>query len=121
MVESQVKAANDAVGGEEAFTKIAQWAVTTLSQEEQAAYNSVLATNDPNLISFAVQGLKARYDAANGSDPEVVISGAVSSGNDGKSRYKSWAEATAAMGDPRYTNDPAYRASGEEKLLRSNI
>ena len=121
MVESQIKAVKDSIGGEEAFGKVAQWAAASLTEAEQTTYAGVLATNDVNLITFAVQGLKARYDAATGTDPEVVVSGSSSTANDGRSRFASWAENTKAMSDPRYNNDPAYRAAVEAKLLRSNI
>ena len=121
MVESQIKAVKDSIGGEEAFGKVAQWAAASLSEAEQAAYENVLATNDADLITFAVQGLKARYDAATGNDPEVVVSGSTSTANDGRSRFGSWAEATKAMSDPRYDTDPAYRSAVEAKLIRSNV
>lgn len=121
MAESQVKAVKDAVGGEEAFSRIAQWAAATLSEGEQKAYARILETADPDRITFAVQGLKARYDAANGTDPAVVVSGAAGPGNDGKSRFRSMAEVTTAMSDPRYAGDPAYRQDVEQKFLRSNF
>ena len=35
--------------------------------------------------------------------------------------FRSQAEVVAAMGDPRYDNDPAYRDDVFNKLSRSNI
>ena len=44
-------------------------------------------------------------------------SGAVSSGG----RFESTAELTAAMGDPRYAKDPAYRQAVADKLAKSSL
>ncbi|CLP71539.1 Uncharacterised protein [Mycobacterium tuberculosis] len=66
---------------------------------------------------MAILGLKARYDAANGSEPTLLGGNAKAS----EDVFRSTAELTAAMKDPRYKKDPAYREDVKQKLARSNI
>lgn len=121
LVESQVSQVKNSVGGEEAYTRLITWAAATMNDREKSAYDRVLATNDLDLITMAAQGLKARYDAAMGKDPQVVVSGRVPGGNDGQERFESRAQMVEAMRDPRYDKDPAYRARVERKIINSNI
>ena len=107
-----------AVGGEENFQKIAEWAKTGLSKEEVVAYNKAIDTGDPDIMRMAVERLQSKYEAAYGKPPKL-ISGKPS--NPQSEAFRSTAEVVAAMKDPRYANDPAYRADVEAKLARSNV
>ena len=70
------------------------------------------------MVKLAVEGLRSKYQAAEGSDPALIAGqSAPSSGGN----YSSWAEVTQAMRDPRYKSDPAYRQSVTSKLERSNV
>ena len=68
---------------------------------------------------MSVHGLKARYQAVNGSDPKL-ISGDTASANAG-GRFESVAQLTEAMRDPRYAKDSAFRNSVQNKLSNSSI
>ena len=121
LVESQVAQVKNSVGGAEEYTKLTQWAAVNLDATQQRAYQTALDTNDLSLIMLAASGLKAQYDKAMGSDPRVVVGGSAPRGNDGLERFGSWEQVMAAMGDPRYSEDPAYRAQVEKKLNNSNF
>lgn len=106
-----------AVGGAENYQSLVQWAGQNLSKEEVSAYNHAVETGDMNQIMFAVKGLQARYAAAGRSEPKLMQgTGKTTSG-----AFKSVAEVVAAMSDPKYKVDPAYRAEVEKKLANSNV
>jgi len=107
----------DVAGGGEQYAQMVQWAANSLPESEVAAYNATMESGDPNMIRLAVQGLNARYRSE--AEPTLMQggTGAVSSGG----RFESTAELTAAMGDPRYAKDPAYRQSIADKLAKSSL
>lgn len=99
-------------GGEQPFQAMLNWAAVNLKPADQTAFDNAMS-GDSATRKQAVVALKAQYAAVRGSDP-VLISG------DGKaingSAFQSRAEVTAAMRDPRYRSDPAYRADVERRL-----
>ena len=107
----------DIVGGTEQYTNMVQWASDNLPEAEIDAFNATMETQDPNMIRLAIQGLNARYRSE--AEPTLLQggTGAVSSGG----RFESNAELTAAMSDPRYAKDPAYRQQVADKLARSSL
>ena len=104
-------------GGEQAYTQMVEWASSNLDQASIQAFDNVVNTGSPDAIKFAVNGLRAQYDAANGFEGTMVSGKAPKSGRD---VFRSQAELVAAMSDRRYDNDPAYRQSIMEKLSRSD-
>lgn len=107
----------DLVGGQQQYQQMVQWAAQNLSPSQIDAYDRAVSSNDRDAIFLAVEGLKARYAAAGGMEPNLINgSGAASAGNP----FRSTAELTAAMRDPRYAKDPAYRAEVMERLKQSN-
>jgi hypothetical protein len=103
------------VGGEEKYKQMLGWAATGLSKDEKIAFNAAV-TGTPAASALAIAGLKARFESANGSDPNLVQG---DGGPGDGSGYKSRQEVTADMKDPRYKKDPAYRAAVHAKLARS--
>ena len=108
----------DTVGGEETYGKVMAWAKDNISKEEADAFDSAIDTGNIELVKMSVRGLHARYIAANGRPN--LISGDVSGGTSG-SAYRSWAEVTKAMKDPRYQSDPSYQADVQNKLSLSDL
>lgn len=109
--------AYSAVGGEAQYQAMASWAASNLTQAEKDAFNAATAGTKEQLM-FAVQGLHAKYTAANGREPALLNApNGVASGP----IFRSVEEMTSAMSDPRYHNDPAYRNDVQERLMRSNI
>jgi hypothetical protein len=104
------------VGGEENFAAMAEWAAANLTAAELDAYNEAVDSGDMSVVRSAVMSLAFRYQRDVGRDPKLV--GGNSGGVTG---FESLAQLTAAMKDPRYNTDPAYRREVEQKLARSNI
>lgn len=115
-VETQV---HNVAGGKEQYQQMMQWAGSNLNDQEINAYNKAMGSGDFNAMSLAVDGLKARFTKANGSQPKLINGdNAISNANAG---FGSTAEMTAAMRDPRYAKDPVYRKSVEQRAMRSNF
>ena len=109
----------NSVGGEETYNTMMEWASTNLNASEVDAYNKTMNSGNIDQIQMSVHGLKARYQAVNGSDPKL-ISGDTASANAG-GRFESVAQLTEAMRDPRYAKDSAFRNSVQNKLSNSSI
>ena len=92
------------------------WAANNLSETEIADFNAVTNTNNPAAIRFAVSSLNARWKEGVGYEAPLVT-GRKSGG--GEKAFRSHAELSRAIADPRYASDPAYRADVEAKLARS--
>lgn len=105
-------------GGEEGYASLVQWAAKNLPEQERAVYNAQVTSGDFHTTMFAVQALKARYEAVNGKAPKL-ISGDGPAANEGG--FKSLHEMKQAIADPRYHTDPDYRASVAKRLAKSNI
>jgi hypothetical protein len=111
-IEADIKGA---VGGNDQYKGMVEWAKENLSAEEVTAYNNTVNSRDIASVKLAVTGLKARMDA--GREPNLVQGKAsVSTGG-----YESWAQVTQAMADPKYAKDPAYQAEVQSKLSNSNL
>ena len=114
--QSQVNDIMASVGGADQYTEMVSWAAQNLPPEEVADFNAVTATNNPVAIKFAVQALSSKWKGAEGYEAPLVTGKKAAS----KSKvFRSQAELSRAIADPRYQTDPAYRMDVEEKLARS--
>ena len=104
------------VGGEENYTNMIQWAQGALNETEVNMFDAVMAKGDPLAAFFAVRALAYAYNDSVGYEGNMVQGKAPKQSND---QFRSQAEVVAAMGDPRYENDPAYRRDIMQKLERS--
>ena len=104
------------VGGEENYTNMIQWAQGALNETEVNMFDAVMAKGDPLAAFFAVRSLAYAYNDSTGFEGEIVQGKAPRQSND---QFRSQQEVVAAMGDPRYEDDPAYRRDIMEKLERS--
>jgi hypothetical protein len=118
VTESDIEQIQQAVGGADEYRNMIQWAGQNLSEQEVAMYDAVMDRGDPLAMFFAAQALNARYQDAVGYDGEMLTGSAPRNVGD---TFRSQAELVAAMSDPRYDRDPAYRADVADKLERSNI
>lgn len=119
-IEAQAQAYRDQlmeeIGGEEAFAAMAAWAAANLSEQELEDYNEAVDSGELSMVRSAVMSLAFRYQQAAGRDPKLISGQA-----GGPAGFESVAQLTAAMKDPRYETDPAYRREVEQRLARSNI
>ncbi len=118
LVDNQRAEVFKVAGGEEAYADAVSWAKTNMTQAEKEAFNAVVNGGDLNSTKLAVQGLMARYRAAEGNEPNLMGGDTSTGGSEG---YSSWAEVKADMAKPEYNNDPAFRSRVEQKLMRSAI
>lgn len=117
VTENLRNAAFGVAGGEENYKAMIGWATANMSAAEVEAFNQTVAGNSADQIKFAVSGLKARYEAVNGSDPKLM--GGEGSNSQGDT-FATWFSVKEAMRDPRYAKDSQYRKGVEEKLGRSS-
>tara|TARA_B100000886_G_scaffold188890_1_gene129883 strand:+ start:1224 stop:2018 length:795 start_codon:yes stop_codon:yes gene_type:complete len=116
--DSDVNQVQNAAGGESNYNTVIDWAADNLTDEAIDAFDSVVDSGNPMAINIAFQGLQREYDEANGYEGRMLQGKAASSTGD---VYRSQAELVAAMGDPRYDSDPAYRADVIRKLDQSDL
>jgi len=114
--EADIKELKGVVGGEENYANMIQWAQGSLNEQEIQMFDAVMQRGDPLAAFFAVRSLAYAYNDAVGYDGKMVQGKAPKQNTD---QFRSQAEVVAAMGDPRYENDPAYRRDIMEKLERS--
>lgn len=119
LATSFVADVQSSVGGAEAYTQILTWAKTNLSKEEVTAFNNVCENGNIPQVKLAVAGIKAKYEAANGKDPNLTRGD--KGGSPAVGGFRSYAEVTQAMSDPRYQTDPAYRQDVMDKLRTSKL
>lgn len=113
---SQLIALETAAGGKDVLTAARTWAAEALDQKSLDFYNANVT--DPAKAEEAVRWLADKYKAANPSEGKLVTEGAPT-GQAAGDVFKSAAEVTTAMQDPKYRTDPAYRQAVAEKLARS--
>ena len=118
MSEAQVNSVMNAAGGEANYNEVVEWAAGNLPDRQIDAFDSVVDSGNPAAIGIAFQGLQSAYQEANGYEGRMLQGKAPSSSGE---VYRSQAELVAAMGDPRYDTDPAYRADVIQKLEQSDL
>lgn len=118
LTEENVDQLKSVVGGEESYGQLMSWASETLNDQEIAMYDAVMERGDPLACFFAVKALQYRYMDAAGYEGELITGKAPASNVQG---FRSQAELVRAMSDPRYDNDPAYRADVAAKLEISDL
>jgi uncharacterized protein YrzB (UPF0473 family) len=118
LTEKQAQQLLDMVGGDKAYKSMLTWANTNFSKDEVSMYDSVMESGNANAIFFAMQALQARYNDGVGVDGQTLTGRAATDTDDS---FQSQAELVAAMSDPRYDRDPAYRAELMRRLENSEV
>ena len=114
----QVSDIQNFVGGEENYANLVGWANENMPQNFLQAFDNLVSVGDPDMIKLAVTGIQAAYQEANGYEGRML------SGKPAQNKqdvFRSQAEVVAAMSDPRYDRDPAYRQDVFAKLDRSDL
>ena len=115
--DAEVNQIQNSVGGEGKYNDLVNWASNNLQQNEIDTFDSIVNSGNSTAIQLAVAGLKSRYETANGYEGRMLTGNSAPSTD----TFRSQQELVAAMGDPRYDNDPAYRQDVIEKLDRSDL
>jgi len=116
--DNDINSIKNSVGGEVEYAKVIDWATNNLSESQIEAYDDIISTGNTDVIQMMVDGLKAKYDSANGSEGRMLSGKAPNNSGD---VFRSQAEVVSAIADPRYDRDPAYRNDVLEKLERSDV
>ena len=116
--EAQVNSVQNACGGEANYNAVVDWAASNLTDDAINAFDSVVDSGNPMAISIAFKGLQNEYNEANGYEGRMLQGRAASSAGE---TFRSQAELVAAMGDPRYDTDEAYRDDVIRKLNASDL
>ena len=118
MSEAQVNSVQNSAGGEANYNRIVEWAASNLPDAQIDAFDSVVDSGNPAAIGIAFQGLQSAYNDANGYEGRMLQGRAPSSSGE---IFRSQAELVAAMGDPRYDTDEAYRNDILTRLDNSDL
>ena len=116
--EEQAEMLMDMVGGDKAYKSMLDWAAQNFSKEEIEMYDGVMSSGNANAIYYAIQALQSRFNDSVGSDGQTLTGRDAADTDDS---FKSQAELVAAMSDPRYDRDPAYRADLMRRLENSDV
>lgn len=108
----------DSIGGKDAYTKMSEWAASSLTAAEKETFNKTVARGNMNEIVSAVKGLNARYQSEFGTSPK--LQGGFK-GTAGPAPFRSMYEVREAMSDPRYQKDSAYRDDVIKRINASNF
>ena len=121
LLELHFKTVYGEVGGQENYEEMTKWAAEALPEGEQDAFNAAVMDGDQDQMFFAIRSLAARWKSeTGGGSPTPLVQGSTSA-TGATGGFRSLAELTAAMKDPRYGKDPAYRKDIETRLSNSNI
>ncbi len=118
LTNRQIDTVRNSVGGEAEYSKIVNWASSNLSKDEIQSFDELIGTGNVGAIKLAVSGLKSQYEEANGYEGRMLTGKPPKASGD---VFRSQAEVVAAMNDPKYDRDPAYRQDLIEKLDRSDV
>ena len=118
VTDQQINKIQNSVGGEAQYNKLVTWAGANLSEDKVKAFDDLVGTGNAAAIQLGVDALKSAYETSNGYEGRMLTGKAAETRGD---VFRSQAQLVKAMSDPRYDNDPAYRADIIEKLERSDL
>jgi|TARA_R100001530_G_scaffold64158_1_gene46119 hypothetical protein len=104
----------ESIGGQNEFDKMSNWAQNNLPKDEIEGFNNVISTGDIGQIKLVLGALRSRMGAKTFIQPD---GNSTSQGDRGA--FKSKAEMTTAVNDPRYSKDTAYRNEVARKIMMS--
>lgn len=108
------------VGGDAEYSNMVEWAKANYNQDQIQAYDKAVNSGDVNTAIMAAKGLRSDYTNTAGS--EGTTYGGTQAEPEGSGNvFRSNAEVTSAMKDPRYEYDTAYRQDVLNRLERSDI
>ena len=118
ITDAQVSSIHNSVGGEETYNNMLDWATNNLPESRMSSFDSLVESGNADAIQLAVDGIKSQYDNSQGYEGRMLTGKAPQTSGD---VYRSQQEVVAAMNDPKYDLDPAYRQDVVDKLARSDV
>ena len=117
LTDAEINSIYNSAGGEAEYGRLTSWAAENLADDKMNAFNSVVNNGEALAIQMAVAGLRSEYENQEGYEGRMLTGKAAKT----QDAFRSQAEVVAAMSDPRYDRDPAYRQDLYDKLERSNV
>ena len=117
LTDAEMNSIYNSAGGEAEYNRLTAWAAENLAENKMDAFNSIINNGEALAIQMAVAGLRSEYENQEGYEGRMLTGKAAKTTD----AFRSQAEVVAAMSDPRYENDPAYRQDVYDKLERSNV
>jgi hypothetical protein len=108
------------VGSQEKYQELVSWASQNLSEQEVSSFNDIVSNGSVDAMKLAVRGLMATagMNKSNSQRQELFEGDSDEFSSDA---FRSIAQVTQAMNDPRYEKDPAYRKDVTDRLAKSTI
>ena len=117
LTDAEMNTVYNSAGGEAEYNRLTDWASENLGERKLDAFNDIIDKGNATAIQIAVAGLRAEYESQEGYEGRMLQGRAARTTD----AFRSQAELVAAMNDPRYEKDPAYRQDLYDKLERSNV
>ena len=109
------------VGGEENYNGMVEWAKTNYSEDQIVAYDNAVNSGNIELAKMAAKGLQSDYQNTEGVEGRIYGGKQAAPEGGHGDVFRSNAEVTTAMKDPRYDSDHAFRQDVRDKLERSDL
>lgn len=109
----------DAMNGREAdLEAIYEWAGTNMTPTEISGYNNLVTGPNRNIDAALIylDSMVSRYNASLGKDPMTPVVGTGTPAVHGAQPFADQGEMVAAISDPRYRTNDAYRANVEARI-----
>ena len=114
------KALGQQIGDSVKNSSMVEWAKNNYTQEQIQAYDNAVNSGSVDAAMLAAKGLRADYQNIQGQEGDTY-SGRQAQPEGRGEVFRSNAEVVAAMKDPRYEYDTAYRQDVLTKLDQSDI
>lgn len=105
--DRQVDKLHSIAGGAQQFQQMSAWATNNLGAAEIEAFNVAIQSGDPAQTELAMRGLAAMYSGSTAGQRGQIEG---KTGGPSVAKFESTGQIQAAMSDPRYEKDEAYRA-----------
>lgn len=106
------------IGGDSGWSRLEEYALATLTDEELAGFNEVMSSGNQYLQQFALRELEGRRKGAQGDDSVTLIEGKASlAGNEDSAplNARDYIKATAELGN-KFPHDKAGYAKAQAQL-----
>ena len=122
ILENQyTSAVYEAAGGEEAYSRMTQWAAANLSKADIEAFNSAIDSGNLGTVKLIMGGMRSAMGEAltqkHGTNNPSVLGGPASTNHTGG--FADKAEMVKAMSDKRYCRDPQYTKLVEGRMAKT--
>lgn len=122
ILENQyTSAVYEAAGGEEAYSRMTQWAAANLPKADIEAFNAAIDSGNLGTVKLIMGGIRSAMGEAmtqkHGTNNPSVMGGPATTNHTGG--FVDKAEMVKAMSDKRYCRDPQYTKLVESRMAKT--